>query len=72
MATYKEIQKYVKDKYQINIDTCWIADIKEKHGIKTRIAPNRLSNTNKVKPCPPKMESFIEEAFIFFGMISHG
>ena len=39
--TYKEIQKYYKNKYNGSIKTCWIADIKRQLGLPTRKAYNR-------------------------------
>lgn len=33
MATYNEIKEYVLNKYNINIQTCWIAHVKEKFGL---------------------------------------
>ena len=40
MATYKEIQGYVKDKYNITVKTCWISDKKECHGLDKKVASN--------------------------------
>jgi len=36
MATYVQIQNYIKDKYQCSIKTCWIAHIKEKCNLPKR------------------------------------
>lgn len=69
MATYKEIQNYVKEMHSITIQTCWIAHMKEKLGLPKRIAPNRISEDNRVKPCPPEYEKYIEDAFKYFRMI---
>ncbi len=69
MATYKEIQKYVKDKYQTTIKTCWIAHMKEKCGLPRRPATNRISEDSRVYPCPAECEKYIEDAFKHFGMI---
>ena len=69
MATYKEIQNYVKEYHRINVKTCWIAHMKEKFGLLTKIAPNRKDKNSRVKPCPQKYEGFIEEAFRHFGII---
>ncbi|MCT4612627.1 MAG: hypothetical protein N4A47_04575 [Clostridia bacterium] len=69
MATYKNIQKYVKDKYGNSIKTCWIADMKEYHGLKKRIAPNRISMDTKTNPCPKDKMDMITEAFKHFNMI---
>lgn len=69
MATYKEIQTYVKETYGTTIKTCWIADMKEKCGLPKKIAPNRISTYSKVYPCPEDKAELIKEAFKHFGMI---
>lgn len=69
MATYKEIQEYVKEKYKTTIKTCWIADMKEKLGLPKRNAPNRISEDSRLYPCPVECEKYIEDAFKHFGMI---
>ena len=69
MATYKDIQSFIKEKHGITAQTCWIADMKEKCGLPKRKAPNRISEDSRVKPCPAEYEKYIEEAFKHFGMI---
>jgi len=69
MATYKEIQIYVKEKYGVGLKTCWIADMKEKSGIVTRKAPNRISESERVFPCPTQHQEKIRDAFKHFHMI---
>lgn len=69
MASYKEIQNYIKDKYGITPQTCWIAHMKEKLGLPKRNASNRISEDTRVKPCPHEYEKYIEDAFKHFGMI---
>lgn len=69
MATYKEIQNYISSKYNVVVQTCWIAEMKEKHGLTTRIAPNRISFESRVKPCPEDKIELISEAFKHFEMI---
>ena len=69
MATYKEIQEYIKNKYKVTIKTCWIADVKEKYNLITRNAPNRISQSKRMHPCPIKHLAKIEEAFRHFKMI---
>jgi len=69
MATYKEIQSYVKTEYGYIPKTCWIAHMKEICGLPVKMASNRYSPDNREKPCPPdKMES-IKSAFIHFKML---
>ncbi len=69
MATYKEIQEYVKNNYKVSIKTCWIADIKEKYNLITKTAPNRISQSKRMHPCPIKHQAKIEEAFKYYKMI---
>lgn len=69
MATYKEIQEYVKEKYNKTIKTCWIAAMKEKLGLPKRRAYNRISEDSRVYPCPAEYEKYIENAFKHFEMI---
>ena len=54
MATYKEIQGYVKETYGFLPKTCWIAHMKELCGIPVKNAPNRISPSHREKPCPPE------------------
>ncbi len=69
MATYKAIQNYIKEKYNCSVKTCWIADMKEQFGITTRKAPNRISETQRVHPCPSEHKQKIEDAFRYFNML---
>lgn len=69
VETYKQIQDYIKEKYHCSVKTCWIADMKEKCGIITRTAPNRISEEKRVHPCPEIHKDKIIESFQYFGMI---
>jgi len=69
MATYREIQEYIKNKHSISIKTCWIADMKEHHGLNKRVAPNRISTDSKTNPCPDNKKEMISDAFKHFEMI---
>ena len=69
MATYKEIQTYVKNIYGFIPKTCWIAHMKEICGLPVKVSHNRHSPDKREKPCPlDKMEP-IREAFQHFKMI---
>lgn len=68
MSTYIKIQTYVANKYGWIPQTCWIADAKEKCGLKVSPAPNR-EGKERMNPCPPDKLVAIREAFEFFGMI---
>lgn len=67
MATYKQIQAWVKQYYGFVPATCWIADVKSQSGLPMRKAPNRHS-TERVKPCPPEKVESIQVALRHFGM----
>jgi len=69
MATYREIQNYIKQKYGFVPETCWIAHAKEKCGIPIRPAPNRIYVDKRVRPCPEDKFPAIREALKHFGMI---
>ncbi len=69
MATYLEIQFYVKQKYGFTPETCWIAHAKELCGIPVREAPNRIDPNKRVKPCPEDKLPAIKDAFRHFGVI---
>lgn len=69
MATYRNIQDYVKAKYGFQPKTCWIADVKAENGLTTRQAPNRYSATSREQPCPLDKRPLIEDALRHFGMM---
>jgi hypothetical protein len=69
VATYSEIQDYVKSKHGFIPKTCWIAHMKETCGIPVKQAHNRRSTDKRVVPCPPEKKKAIKEAFIHFKMI---
>lgn len=68
MATYKQIQAWVKQQYGFVPETCWIAHVKQISGLALRKAPNRQGN-ERVKPCPPERVEPIRAALRNFGMI---
>jgi len=68
MATYKEIQKYVKQRYGYTPKTCWIAHVKALHNLTGGPDPNRR-NPKRAHPCPVNKKRDIEEALRHFGMI---
>jgi hypothetical protein len=69
MATYKEIQEYVEERYGQPIKTCWIAHVKEICGFHPKQAPNRLSPDERKYPCPDAIQPLIKDALGHFGMI---
>ena len=68
MATYKEIQNWVKQNYGFVPKTCWIADVKEKAGLPVRKAHNRRG-AERVNPCPRGKIESIRAAMRHFGII---
>ena len=69
MATYKEIQRYVRLIYDVHVETCHISHVLSDHGMTTRVAPNRIDPVFRVKPCPDGKRKAIEHALRHFGMI---
>lgn len=69
MATYKQIHKWVKDRYGFTVKTCWIAHAKEICGLKPRVAHNRQYTSIRLNPCPDDKFPAIREAFEHFDMI---
>ena len=56
MATYRQIQDMTKARFGFMPKTCWIADIKARHGLTQRVAPNRMDLSSRQHPCPPQRE----------------
>jgi len=68
MATYQQIQEYVRRKYGFQPKTCWIADVKEQVGLPVRRAWNRFDDERQV-PCPEEKVDAILDALWHFKMI---
>lgn len=68
MATYKQIQDWVKARYGFIPKTCWIAHVKHISGLPMRVAHNRIGE-ERVVPCPPEKMGPIQDALRHFGMI---
>lgn len=69
MATYKNIQAYVKLNFGKSVKTCHIAHVKHLNGLKMRLASNRKSPDSRVYECPSEFRPLIEQAMKHFGMI---
>ena len=69
-ATYEEIREYVKEHAGLNVSNLYIAQVKQKCGIKERENYNKpkSENTKQLK-CPPEKERAIREALKHFKMI---
>lgn len=69
-ATYNNIKQYVFDKYGFKVSNLYIAQIKEKCGIKERENYNKSKNEDSKQPmCPKEKEEAIKDAFRYFQMI---
>ena len=69
MATYRQIQDWIKEKHGFAVKTCWIAHAKEIYGLKPRVAHNRQYTSIRLNPCPDDKLPVIQEALKHFGMI---
>jgi len=69
MATYKQIEEYIKNKHGFVVKGCWIAHMKEICGLPVKIAHNRQSITERKVPCPPEKMKIIKDTFRYFEMI---
>ena len=69
MATYAELQEYVRARHGRSVKTCWIAHMKELSGLPVRTSPNRTSPTGRKHPCPEWARPMIEDAMRHFGML---
>ena len=69
-ATYNNIKQYVFDKYGFKVSNLYIAQVKEKCGIKERENYNKPKNDDSKQPnCPIEKEEAIKDAFRHFQMI---
>jgi len=69
MATYKEIQEYVRRENGFTVKSCWIAHVKEICGLNPSVSSNRHDVKKRVHPCPQNKMVPIMKAFKHFGMI---
>jgi len=69
MASYKDIQNYVKKKSGSTPKTCWIADVKTHCGIEVKKAWNRKDPLRRKFTCPANKFEVIKAAFLYFGLI---
>lgn len=69
-ATYEEIREYVKEHTGLNVSDLYIAQVKQKCGIKERQNYNKPKAENpKQLKCPPEKEKAIREALKYFKVI---
>jgi hypothetical protein len=69
MATYKQIQEYVRSQTGIFPKSSWVAHVKSDLGLPVRNAANRFSPDERRVPCPPEKRPAIVAALRHFGMI---
>ena len=69
MATYRQIQDRVKATHGFTPKTCWIAHVKEGHGLIATQAPNRIDTNRREHPCPMEKRAAIEAALVHFRMV---
>ncbi|TRL28976.1 hypothetical protein FM996_18040 [Methylosinus sporium] len=69
MASYREIQDYIRASNGFVAQTCWIAHVASDYGLTKRIAHNRLTPGERAKPCPLGKRPAIEAALRHFRMI---
>jgi hypothetical protein len=67
MATYKQIQTYVRTEYGFVPKSCWIAHCKEICGLPLR--KSRRGDKQRVYPCPIDKREKIMETFKYFKII---
>lgn len=69
-AAYEEIKDYVLEHTGLKVSSLYIAQVKEKYGIKERENYNLPKSENSRQPkCPPEKEEAIKEALEHFQMI---
>ena len=69
-ATYDEIKAYIMDKFGLKVSSLYIAQIKDKYGLREHENYNKArSENNRVPSCPPEKEKAIIEALKHFQMI---
>ncbi len=68
MATYKQIQEFLKNKHNRAFKSCWIAHVKSDYGLTKRQSPNRYDPNKRVHPCPDEFRENVEDALKHFKM----
>ncbi len=68
-ATYKEIKEYIKEKYNTNVTTLYIAQVKDKCGLAKERNANDENRKHRQPQVTPEKEEMIREAFKYFNLI---
>lgn len=69
MATYRQIQDYVRTNNGFVAKTCWIAEVKSDCGLTHKPASNRIDQGRREYPCPENKRQAIETALRHFKMV---
>ena len=69
-ASYADIQDDIRNRDGRYIKTCWIAHVKELHGLPLRKASNRHSPNSRVHPCPEHIRPLIEDSMRRLGLLA--
>ncbi|PYD74999.1 hypothetical protein [Novacetimonas pomaceti] len=69
MATYQQVQDWIRARDGFAAKSCWIAHILSDHGKTRRQANNRIDPNQRKHPCPPEKRPVIEAALRHFKMI---
>lgn len=69
MATYRDIDQWIRKNYGFSVKTCSIAHVKEMCGLNPRRAPNRQGKTGRLNSGPPNKTKPIKQAFKHFRML---
>ncbi len=68
MATYAEIQEYVRARCGRTVKTCWIAHVKELTGLPVKRSHKRMPGSPRKHPCPNWARPIIQGAMQHFRM----
>jgi 23S rRNA (uracil1939-C5)-methyltransferase len=69
VATNPIIQTYVKEKYGFYVHSLYIAQVRDKLGIKLHESANKVAEPKrKVSICPDYKEAAIMDAFHYYGI----
>ena len=67
MATYEDIQTFVRRRWGFTVASCSIAHVKALNGLAVRRAPNRIGRGRyRANPCPSEHKPAIERALRHF------
>lgn len=69
MASYKEVQDYVRERNGFVPKSCWIAHVLSDAGLTKSVAPNRRDGRERLHPCPDAKRAPIVAALRHFGML---